>query len=190
MNFSPAYISSLIVQPLRYLYGKYVESDILWNIDPKISGIEIDTINNYNKIAIQTKPRILVSRGEYSIRSMGLTDSLAEGSSSRSPGPKIERRFMMVNGVSQILIESLNEGTCERLVEKTENFLAMSGPMIANYHGFKQFAMPLSVSSCVPGKEEVETFSCTINIPWARELSFQVVEDGLEFKNFILSITS
>ena len=190
MNFSPAYISSLIVHPLRYLYGRYAESEITWNEDPKISSIEIDTINNFNKIAIQAKPRILVSRGEYSIRPMGISDNMAESSSSRDSGPKIDRRFLMVSGVSQILIEAANEGTCERLVEKTENFLAMSGPAIANYHGFKQFATPLSVSSCTPGREEVEIFSCTINVPWVKELSFQVVEDGLEFKNFIISITS
>jgi hypothetical protein len=189
MDFSPGYISALIVQPLRYLFNRYADEDISWNSDPKISNIEIDTINNYNKIAIQAKPRILISRGEYSIRTMGLSDGMAEATSTRATGPNVSRRFMMVGGMSQILIEANNEGTCERLVEWTENFLAMSGPAIAGYHGFKQFATPLSISSCTPGREEVEIFSCTINVPWMKEMSFQVAEDGIDFKNFIMTIT-
>lgn len=188
MKFSPAYLSSLIVSPLRYLYGRYVETDLLWNQDPKLSGIEIDTINNFNKIPLQAKPRILVSRGEYNIRSTGLTDNLSQGTSSRASGPKTEQRFLIVSGMSQVLIETRNEGTCERVVEITQDFLIRSGPDIAAAHGFKQFATPLSVSSCVPNREDTEIFQCTINIPWIKEMRFQVVEDGIEFKNFLLTI--
>ena len=188
MQFSPAYLSSLIVKPLRYLYARYTEPDLAWNEDPKISNIEIDTINNFNKIAIQSKPRILVSRGEYTIKPTGLTDNLSQGTTSRASGPNVEQRFLLVYGMSQVLIEARNEGTCERIVEITEDFLTRSGPAIAGAHGFKQFATPLSVSSCTPGREDTEIFQCTINLPWSKEIRFQVIEDGIEFKDFLLSI--
>ncbi|MFI4962817.1 MAG: hypothetical protein ACHP6H_03055, partial [Legionellales bacterium] len=92
MYFSPAYLSSLIVEPLRYYYGNYAPDDLTWNSDPKLSKIEIDTINNFNKIAIQSKPRILISRGGYIIDATGLTDNMAEGTSTKENGLKSEKR--------------------------------------------------------------------------------------------------
>ena len=190
MKFSPGYVATLIVSPLRFLYSRYATPDLVWKDDPKLSTIEIDTINNFNKIAIQAKPRILISRGEYTIQPSGLTDNMAEGSSSRDPGMRIERKLLLVSGVAQVLVEAVNEGTCEKIVEITENFLGMSGPMIMNYHGFKRFAMPMSVSACTPSREDSEIFQCTINVPWMKEMSFQTMEDGIEFKQFLLGITN
>jgi len=188
MYFSPAYISSLIVQPLRYLYANYGTPDLIWDEDPKISTIEIDTINNFNKLAIQNKPRILISRGSYVIAPTGLTDNMAEATSSRNPGIKSEKRFLLVSGQAQILVEAANEGTCEKVVELTENFLAQSSPAIANAQGFKQFALPLSISPCTPNREDVEIFQCTIGVPWRKETHYLVEEDGIDFKTFLLTI--
>lgn len=190
MYFSPAYISSLIVEPLRFYFFNYAPDDLKWSADPKVSNIEIDTINNFNKIAIQTKPRILISRGGYTLSPTGLSDNLAEGSSSRVPGNKFEKRFLLVAGQAQVLIESVNEGTCEKVLELTENFLAWSAPTIANVQGFKQFAFPLSVSPCTPSKEDVEIFQCSIGLPWRKETHFLIKEDGISFKQFLLNITT
>ena len=186
MYFSPAYISSLIVEPLRYYFSNYVSDELKWNEDPKISGIEIDTINNFNKIAIQAKPRILISRGGYIISPTGLTDNMAEATSTRDFGKKSEKRFLLVSGQAQALIEAANEGTCEKVVELAENFLAWSAPTIANVQGFKQFAFPLSISPCTPASEDVEIFQCSVGIPWRKETHFLVEEDGLDFKQFLL----
>ena len=79
MNFSPEYLSTLIIRPLRYLFANYAPEELRWTDDPKTTGIEIDTINNFHKKSIQQKPRILVSRGQYSVNPVGLTDNLAEG---------------------------------------------------------------------------------------------------------------
>lgn len=190
MYFSPAYISSLIVEPLRFFYANYGTQELLWDEDPKISTVEIDTINNYNKLGIQVKPRILISRGGYVISPTGLTDNMAEATSSRNPGIKSEKRFLLVEGMAQVLVESANEGTCEKLVELTENFLSRSGPTIASVQGFKQFAFPLSVSPCTPSKEDAEIFQCTISIPWRKETHYLVKEDGLDFKNFLMTLNA
>ena len=186
MRFSPGFISSLIVSPLRYYFARYA-GDLVWTQDENTSTIEIDTINNFNKIGIQNKPRILISRGGYSISSSGLSDSMAEGTPPSFRGVKTEKRFMMATGMGQVLIEARNEGTCERIVEQAENFLLMSGPVICNVHGFKNFGVPLSVSPCTPSREDTEIFQCTISLPWSKELSFETREDGIEFKKFILS---
>lgn len=183
MYFSPTYISSLIVEPLRFYFAGFSTSDLVWDSDPKISTIEIDTINNFNKIAIQAKPRILVSRGACTIKPMGLSDNMAEANSSRSFGAGKEIRFLMAYGQAQILIEARNEGTCEKILELTENFLAWSAPLIANTQGFKQFAIPLSVSPCTPSREDTEIFQCSLGLPWIKESQFQVISDGLNLKN-------
>jgi hypothetical protein len=188
MYFSPAYLSSLIVEPLRYYFANYAPDDLKWNEDPKLSNLEIDTINNFNKILIQAKPRILISRGGYTISPTGLSDNMAEANSSRSIGKKSEKRFLLVAGQAQALIEAVNEGTCEKVVELTENFLAWSAPTIANVQGFKQFAFPLSVSPCTPSVDDVEIFQCSIGLPWRKETHFLIEEDGVDFKQFLLTI--
>jgi hypothetical protein len=189
MQFSPAFLSSLIVDPLRYLYRNYSE-EFMWDPDEKKSLIEIDTINNFNKIAIQVKPRILLGRGQYSINPTGLTDNLAESPDSRTlRGLKMNTNFLLIQGVSQILIEARNEGTCERLVDMTSHYLSWMTPLIADSQGFKMFGLPMSVSPCTPGKEDTEIFQCSINIPWSKEEQWVVKNDGVDLKRFILSIS-
>ena len=187
MYFSPTYLSSLIIEPLRFFFANYAGPDIVWSPDPKVSTIEVDSINNFNKIGIQDKPRIMVSRGAVSIKPTGLSDNLAEGVSSRARGTNNEIKFLLAFGQAQILIEASNEGTCEKIVELTENFLTWSAPIIANTQGFKQFALPLSVSPCTPNREDVEIFQCSIGLPWIKETQFQVTDDSLELKGFLLN---
>lgn len=188
-NFSPILVSSSIVQPLRYFFARFVSPDLIWTTDPNTTGIEIDTINNFNKIAIQEKPRILVSRGGYSFQPSGLSDNMSSGATSRQTGPRVECRILMVSGVAQVLIEARNEGTCEKVVGLAEDFLQQSGPMIAGYHHYKNFGVPLQVSTCVPSKENIEILTCTINVPWSREVMYTVTEEGKEFNQFLLSVT-
>lgn len=188
--FSPLYLSSLIVNPLRYYFGGFTSPDPVWSDDPTASTIEIDTINNFNKISIQYKPRILVSRGAYSINSIGLSDALAEGTSSRDPGDTVSTKFLLVSGQAQILIEAANEGTCERITELVETFLTRAIPLLCDTQGFKQFALPLSISPCTPNREDVEIFQCSLGVPWAKEVQFKVGEQALQLKSFLLGVTS
>jgi len=190
MAFSPAYLSSLIVEPLRFYFKKYSTVDLRWNEDPALSAIEIDTINNFNKIAIQSKPRVLISRGGYTVNPVGLSDNLSEGSSTRDIGSNIERKMVLISGQAQLLIEAVNEGTCEKIVEQVQNFLTATAPLIANTQGFKQFVLPMSVSPCTPNREATETFQCSIALPWSKEQHYVIERDGVEFKNFLISINN
>ena len=191
MYFSPAFLTSLIVDPLRYLYTHYGPEELLWDADDKISTIEIDTINNFNKVKIQAKPRILLSRGQYSINPTGLTDNMAQSPDSRTLlGLKDNTNFLLVQGVCQIMIEARNEGTCEKIVDVTSHFLSWMTPLIADSQGFKMFGLPMNVSPCTPNREDTEIFQCTINIPWAKEELWKVTNDGIDLKRFILSLSN
>lgn len=189
MLFSPAYISNLIVRPLRYFFENHAPEELRWDIDDKKSCIEIDTINNFNKVKIQAKPRILVSRGQYSVNPVGLTDNLASARSIyEMKGSTDKINMVTIQGVAQIMVEARNEGTCEKVLDVAQHFLAWTAPMIANAHGFKQFALPLNVSTCNPNKEDTEIFSCTINVPWFREEHWSVKSDDVSIKNFLLTL--
>jgi hypothetical protein len=192
MIFSPAYLSALLVKPLRYFFENFAPEDLRWTNDPLTSMIEIDTINNFNKQDIQTKPRILVSRGQYSIDPVGLTDNLAEGVGVyASRGLRKSTNMYFIRGVSQIMIESRNEGTCEKVLDLAQHYLAWSSPLIASTQGFKSLFLPMNISPCVPGKEDTEVFSCTMNLPWMKEEHWQVNSgDEIKVKSFLISLTN
>lgn len=189
MLFSPAYISTLIIKPLRYFFETQAPEDLRWDIDDKKSQIEIDSINNFNKVKIEAKPRILVSRGQYSVNPVGLTDNLAQAKGIwELKGSTNKVNMVTVQGVAQIMVETRNEGTCERVLDLAQHFLAWTSPMIAEAHGFKQFGLPLNISTCNPSKEDTEIFQCTINLPWYREEHWTVKSDDVSIKNFILTL--
>ena len=100
MNFSPAYITALLVNPLRYLYSKCSHEELRWDPDVKITGLEIDSINNFHKIAIQEKPRILISRGQYIVLGSGLTANMAESKNVKeAAGLKDRIKFILIEGL-------------------------------------------------------------------------------------------
>lgn len=192
MLFSPAYLASLLILPTRYFFEHYASEDLRWSEDPKQSMIDIGSINDFHKLAIQTKPRILVSRGQYAVNPVGLSDNMAEGKSVfETRGTKNVTNMVIIQGVAQIMVEARNEGTCEKVVDHLQHFLAWTGPMIANTHGFKNSFLPLNVSPCTPSREDTEIFSCTINIPWLREEHWNVTGgDDIKIKAFLLSISA
>lgn len=190
MYFSPAFLTSLIIEPLRYLYTHYGPQELAWSADEKVSTIEIDSINNFNMKAIQAKPRILIGRGQYSINPTGLSDNLAQSPDARTlMGLKNNTNMLLIQGVCQIMIEARNEGTCEKIVDVTSHFLSWMTPLLSDSQGFKMFGLPMNISPCTPSKEDTEIFQCTINIPWAREEHWKVVNDGIDLKRFILSLS-
>ena len=85
-------------------------------------------------------------------------------------------------------IEARQEGTCERVLDITQHFLAWTSPHICDHFAFKQFGMPLQISPCTPSRDDTEIFSCTINIPWMREEAWRVISDDVILKNFLLTI--
>jgi hypothetical protein len=184
-------MTAILVEPIRYFFNSYVPEDLTWNEDPKISNIEIDSINNFNKRPLQVKPRILVSRGQYSVNSMGISDSLASAKSMwETKGLKDQASLNALSGVSQVLIEARQEGTCERITDLLSHFLAWSAPMICDTHNFTRFALPMAVSSCTPSKDDIEIFQVSLNLPWYRDERWLITTDGVSLKEFLLTIKS
>lgn len=189
MIFSPAYLSSRIIRPLRYMFENYVDPELRWTSDELTSNIEIDTINNFNKKAIQAKPRIMISRGSHIIDKTGLTDSMMASAGSRVDlGLTKETKMVLINGTAQLLIQSRFEGTCEKITDYTEHFLVWAAQFLCNSQGFKTFAIPLQVSPCTPNREDNEIFEVSIGIPWSMEESWKVSDDALVLKNINFNI--
>lgn len=191
MMFSPAYLSALLVEPLRFFFENFGGEDLTWSSDLKKTSIEIDTINNFNKIAVQAKPRILVSRGQYNMSPTGLNDNLAQAKDSfPNRGSTSVANMVMVQGVAQVMVEARNEGTCEKIVDLVQHFLVWSGPMIAGSQGFKNFGQAINVSPCTPTRDDTEIFQCTFNIPWSKEEHWVVSsKDNISMKSFLLNIS-
>lgn len=191
MIFSPAYFTASLVRPLRYLFKEYASDDLKWDSDELKSKIEIDSINNFHKIAIQSLPRILISRGGYSISTTGLNDNLAE---SKGPyqlkGNRDNVNMVFVQGVAQILIQSRKEGTCEKVAEMTHHFLSWTSPYLCETQGYKNFAFPMQVSPCTPSREDTEIFEVSIGVPWIKEEKWRINSDALKIKGVLLDISS
>jgi hypothetical protein len=190
MNFSPEYLALYIIRPLRYLFEHSAPQELRWTDDPKTSGIEIDSINNFHKIAVQKKPRILVSRGQYQVAPVGLSDNMAQAKGIWENRGHREAEFMfMIQGTAQVMIQARNEGTAERILNLTQHFLAWTGPALADTFGFKSTFVPMAVSPCTPMGEDGEVFSTTINLPWHKEEHWQVsAADQIKFKSYLLNL--
>lgn len=189
MRFSPTLLTSLIVYPLRVFFANYAGEDLKYDVDEKKSKIEIDSLNNLNKEAIQFKPRILINRGAYSIDRVGLSNNLAEGYSPlQTKGLQNNINMVMISGQAQIMVEARNEGTLELMTDMVSHFLVWSRPAICNTQGFKEFATPLTVSDPRLSKEDREIFQVLIGVPYVMEEQWNVKDDALKINNIYLDI--
>jgi hypothetical protein len=189
-RFSPNFVSMIIVKPLRYFFTNYAGPDLKYSEDPKETKIDISSVNNYNKIELQEKPRILVDRGGYQISNTGLSDNMAEAlPMDVTFGLDKRTNMVFINGQASITIEARNEGTCELVTDMVSHFLVWTKPYICNSQGFKNFAVPMSVSPCTPSKEDTEIFQVVISVPYLMEELWQVQNDALKINGFIQSLT-
>lgn len=189
MYFSPAGLGSLIIKPLRYYFKDYVDDALKWNEDEKETQIEIGSINNFNKVPVQVKPRIMVDRGQYQVGQVGLTDNLANATFDQVlKGTMKKDNMYLIRGQMQIIIEARQEGTCEKVLDHVQHFLGWTIPYLCDSQGFKTFGVPMGVSSTVVNKEDTELFQCAISLPYVREENWNVRNDGVELKNFLLSV--
>lgn len=187
--FNPSYLPSILTEVIRYFFYNYASPDLKWDKDIVKTQVFIDEIDKFNKDSVQGLPRILISRGQYSIMPSGLSDNLAESKTLReNRGDIKEHRVLLLEGVSQILIEATNKGTTEKMVDMATHFLSWASPIISNTKGFKKFGLPMAVSPCTPLREDVEIFQCTLNIPWSREEIFIYSETGKTLTSFDFKI--
>jgi len=190
MRFSPLLISNLIVKPLRYFFSNYAGEDFLYDSDPKKTKIEIGSINDFHKIAIQEKPRILVNRGSFRYNGVGLDDNLAQGKSMfQTKGLQDKANMVLVQGEASVIVEARQEGTVELLADMVGHFLIWTRPFLCNTQGFKHFALPQTVSEPTLGKEDKEIFQVTIQVPYMMEEQWNVKSDALKLNEFFLTLT-
>lgn len=192
MTFSPTLIPALIIEPLRYFFSTYTQdSKLTWDEDPKKRSIEIAHMNDFFKIPIQEKPRILVDRGMFQVNKVGLTDNLAEQKTFKdTSGLKDRINMLLYSGTAQVIIEARNQGTCEVLADMATHFLSWARPEICDTQGFKEWALPMNVSSCQPtGNEDTEKFQIQIQFPWIKEEHWRVRDDGVAIKAVLMNLT-
>lgn len=187
MYFSPLLITSSVLVPLRYFFSTYSkDKGLVWDTDEKLRTIEIGDFHDYNKIAIQERPRVLVSRGGYAVNTVGVSNSMAESASVHArQGLVADTRMLLYSGMATVLIEARNKGTCELVTDMVTHFLSWSRGEICNSQGFKRFADPLQVSECTPTQDQdTPTFQVTIQVPYVKEELFTMRTDGVLLKAF------
>ena len=191
MNFSPLLLSSLIVDPLRYFFSQMpkTEDGLFWDADEKVTKIEIGTVNDFHQIPIQSKPRILINRGNYVVEGVGISDNMAESRGIKENYGKSERtNTTRVSGAIQVIIETGQEGSCELITDMVTHFIAFTRGILTTSQGFLKFGLPLSVSSCEPDKEDIEKFKVMLTIPYVFEDHWMVTFDAVKYKTMYLTI--
>lgn len=189
MQFSPLLVTSSILEPLRYYFSTYGQSGgLVWDPDEKKRTLEISDIYDFNKIAFQERPRLLVNRGSYSINKVGLSDNLAEGITlAEGNGLRKDTSMLMYTGTASLIIEARNKGTCELLTDMATHFIAWSRGPICDSQGFKNFGDTLSVSACEATQDQDDsTFQVTVQIPYIKEEHWVMRDDGILLKSYML----
>lgn len=194
MQFYNGIIAPLIIEPLRYFFSTATSSsNLIWDADEKKRTLDIGESYDFNKVALQEKPRILVSRGTYQINKVGLTDNLAEAVSfSQTGGLQDNINMLMYSGNATITIEARAKGTCELLTDMTSHFVAWTRPVICDAMGWKEFGLPMAVSDvALMGDEDqgVPKFQANISIPWAKEEHWNVRNSGIVLKGIVSNIS-
>ena len=188
-SFSPITVSRLIIEPLRYFF-KYRAAgyELVWDADEKIRTIEIDHANNFNNVAIQKNPRIIISRGDYNVNKTGLTDNMVSSDLPTSHGLDNRVNMVFITGQATITIEARNQGTCELIADMVSHFIVWSRPLLCDTQGFKEFGLPMTVSDCNVDQEDREKFRVSISIPFLMEERWTVNQDALGLKGFFINL--
>lgn len=192
MQFSPLLVTAAILEPLRYYFSTYAgDSRLVWNPDEKLRTLEISDVNDFNKVTMQERPRILVSRGGYQVNKVGLSDNMAEGLTvEQGRGLRRDKHMLLYSGVASMVIEARNKGTCELLTDMATHFIAWSRGPICDTQGFKNFADSLSVSECNPtGGQDDIVFQVTVQMPYVKEEQWIMRDDGVLIKEALAKIS-
>lgn len=191
MRFSPLALEYLILESLKEFFHVYAPEQLKYSHDELETKIEIGAIHNFNKVNLQTKPRILFDRGGYNIEGVGFNESLysSEGPMNNG-GLSSQQNLALINGMATLFVDSRNEGTAEVVVDLVTHFFFWSRPFICNMVGLKNFAKPMSVSQCSPMREDTEIFRCVISFPYSVEESWVVNKDAINLKDIYQKIST
>ncbi len=197
-KFSPLEHYYLLRNPLIYFFQNYPigkNNNLQYDPDETKSQLLITSIDNYYEVKANEKPRILIDRGAYSTRTLGIDNSMVN-----SEGPYVNRGnndasyMIMYEGTSSIKIQARNQGTCDLLTDAVSHFYLWSAPLLAGSNGYKTFGQPgITVSSLAPTDtaqvgDSPTTFEVVIGIPWSHEELYMYSQDGVIMKNCFLSV--
>jgi hypothetical protein len=193
MQFYNGLIAPLIIEPLRYHFSTYTQStNLVWDEDEKKRTLDIGESFDFKKVPLQLKPRIIVTRGAYSINKVGLTDNLAEAKPmGQTGGLKDYINMLMYSGTATVTVEARNKGTCELLLDMTSHFIAWTRPVLCDSQGWKEFGLNMAISDVISVFDEdpgIEKFQANISVPWMKEEHWRYQNDGITLKAIISSI--
>ena len=192
MHFDSGLVAPTIIQSLRYFFSENKGTGIYWDEDEKTRTLDIGESYDFNKIGLQQRPRIVVTRGGYSIGKVGVTDNLAQGKSiEETAGLKDYINMVLYQGTVTIMIETRNKGTCELLTDMTSHFIIWSRPVICDVQGWKEFGMPMAVSDISVVSDESpgdSKFQSVISVPWMKEEHWRFKTDGFILKSILTDI--
>lgn len=191
-KITPIQVGRLILEPIRYFFSnRNPEGDMWWDPDPKKTKIDISMVNDATKELPDHGMQILVDRGSFTVNKTGLSDNMMDGKPmSETQGLMSRRNLLFAEGQASIIIKARAEGTAEILTDMVFHVLQWSRPHIADVLGFKDFGLPMQVSSPRPVKPDVECFEVQITVPYMIEDVWQTNNDALKLRDLFLNISN
>lgn len=194
-TFSIGAVAQAIIVPLRYYFSVYsTPANFVWNADEKLSTISIFESQDLNRVPLGDKPRIVVTRGGFSVAGTGLSNNLSDGASAfQYKGNQHNSNMVMYQGQATILVEARNKGACELLADMVTHFVGWTQPLLCDTQGWKQFGLPMQVSDCNILMDEdpnVVKFQVAIACPWLKEERWLTRTDGPELKKLLIEVTN
>lgn len=194
-TFSIGAVAQAIIVPLRYYFSAYSSAaNFTWNPDEKLRTMDIFESQDLNRVPLGEKPRVVVSRGGFSIAGTGLSNNLSSGVSfGAQRGNQANTNMIMYQGQASVLVEARTKGACELLADMVAHFIGWTQPLLCDTQGWKQFGLPLQVSDCniAAGEEpNVVKFQVQMNVPWLKEERWLTRTDGPELKSLLLQVVN
>lgn len=192
MLFTPIIIPALILEPLRYFFETYGPSihkgQFVWKEDEKERTVDLDYTENFYRIPLEDRPRIIVDRGQFSVNKVGLSDNLAEQHTfHHTQGLKNRINMMFYAGQATVTVEARHKGSCELVADMATHFILWTRPELCDSQGFKEFGLPMNVSPCSQVTRENDVkFQVQIGLPWMREEHWRVRNDGVKIKDLLI----
>lgn len=189
---TPIRIGHLILEPIRYFFKNYPPAAHLsWDPDPKKSKIDISLVNDASKELVDHDMQILVDRGTLQVNKTGLSDNMAiQENAELTQGLNRRKNFLIYNGQAEIIIKARTEGNAEILADIVMHVLQWSRPHICDTLGFKDFALPMTISNTNLTKVDVEAYQISISVPYILEELWESSNDALKLRQFFLNLST
>lgn len=183
-SFNPASVAPALREILRYLFRTSAPDTVKY-VENGHSAIDIRVSDDQEPDhAPGARPVILISRGDYGIGDVGISDNAAEFG--LSPHGQQDRTTFMTfaRGAANIRIMTWNFGTCELIGKLVMQYLVASKPYVCNSQGFKSLG-PVAVSRPLRDKDDKDKWIIDVQVPWSLEMHWKVRNIGPELRGIL-----